>query len=102
MWKALVFLITVLSTGVFGQCPDSLKSINFPCCISGMDWSEPEKTLYLVSDLENKVFKARIDFKEKTAEVFDSIHIINPHHNRHTQLCYLRSIIVVLFYNSTL
>lgn len=54
------FLVAGLS-----QCPDTLKLYNFPCCISGMDWSESDQRLYLVSDVNNFVYVAKVNLMKK-------------------------------------
>lgn len=76
----LFFLLTSFSHICQAQCPDTLHPAHTPCCISGIDWSEEEKTLFLVSDLENKVYKAKIDLATQTIRVFDSLSLISAPH----------------------
>lgn len=78
----LSFFLTFTIYFSQGQCPDTLKPVHTPCCISGMDWSEAEKSLFLVSDLENKVYKAKIDMTTHTVSVFDSLLLLSAPHTK--------------------
>src|SRR5689334_1752380 len=80
--STILFVVIFCSSCCFGQCPEILQPIHVPCCISGIDWSEQEKTLFLVSDLENKVYLARIDMDAGTVSVFDSLPIVSAPHNK--------------------
>lgn len=78
---SFIFVFSLKTFFCKGQCTDTLYPIRFPCCVSGVEWSEEDQTLYVISDLQNKVYKAKLSVASSTVTVFDSILLLDSPHN---------------------